>query len=127
MMQSKSGGSVFVSPARGPVEDGVFVLQAVGYPQVPLGGFAASSGEILNGCFIELDITAGELFVVHLLCNRPQPVGDELDAPAEGVASEVDAVALLEDLFLTVERQVIGIFADDHMRQQPRSHHAAFK
>jgi hypothetical protein len=62
-------------------------------------------------------------FVSHVRPGSQQRTGAR-DPLCEQRAIQLDALAR-EDLRLPIEREVIAIFADDHVRQESRSGHAA--
>ena len=48
----------------------------------------------------------------HAEVDELEAVGDLVDPAGHGVAGEPDVVARVVDLFLAIEREVVGVFAD---------------
>lgn len=85
---------------------------------------AGAGGQHLHGRVVREDRLSSQHMAPDRIRQRFQQ-GRRLAHPAgQGRAVQIEPVAL-EDLALTVERQVVGAFVDQHMRQQARPRTAA--
>src|SRR5215204_5694009 len=90
-------------------------------PKVTLPRLAVTRSEIADRRLIDLHITAGEDLLSHLLVDRPQPIRSKTDPLRHRLSRQPDAVARPVDGFLTVERKMIAIFANEDLREKPRT------
>ena len=109
-----------------PVIDCVSARTMTG-PQIALGRLALSGGEVFDRCFVDLHVTVDELFGLHRLDHELEPLGDQGHAIGHRLARDSHSVSLQVDQPLSIEGQVVGVFADDDVGEQPRCEDAAFQ
>lgn len=110
---------MFMSPAAGPVIERVRP-GGMARPEVSLAGLSPTRIEILHRRLVDLHIAAGQLVSKDFLHDRLEPLRGQLHAAGQRLAGQIHAMALLEDVLLAVQRQVVGILAHQHMRQKFR-------
>ena len=96
-------------------------------PEVTLCGFPFAGSKVFDRRFIDLHVTARELLCRHRINDGSEPVRYQGNTIGHCLAGELDSVALLVDLFLPVERKVIGIFPDHDVGEQSGREHASFE
>jgi hypothetical protein len=82
-------------------------------PEVAGGGFATAGDEVADGRFIGLKVVSFKQSLVESLMEGLEPEGGELGPAAEGVSTDLDAVAGGEDGFLSVKWQVVAKLGDE--------------
>ena len=81
--------------------------------------------EVADRRLIDLHVAAGQHAPADLLRKRSQPERRQSHPLRQGLAREPDAVPGLVHGLLPVERQMIDVFAHQHVRQQPWGDQAA--
>ena len=115
------GNDVLQAPgptARLPVKEHVATRTGVG-PQVTLPCAAMARFQVGDGRLVHLEVAAHEHARADRIVNGPQPVGGQAHPASESLAGQVHAVALTVNGFLPVERKMIGVLGDEHLREQP--------
>ena len=94
-------------------------------PEAP---FATAAGLLQDrhGRIVRLQIRGGAHLATELVPNRPEGGGDVRDPAAQGRARQIHALAQ-EDAFEAVERQVVDILRDHHVREEPFPRQRFFK
>jgi hypothetical protein len=82
--------------------------------------------QIAHRGFIDLHVTRFEHFRPQVPVDRLQPVADQLDPAGEGLPRKFNVVALFENMFLSIQGKMIGVFADHHLGQQTGGGQATF-
>src|ERR1051326_7960569 len=95
-------------------------------PEIALFGFAVTRFQIFYRCFIDLHVSAGQDTGLDLLIDRHQPVGRQFHPASQRLARQVQTVPLRINLLLPIQRQMVTVFAHQHVSQQARSGQSAF-
>ncbi|MEN9576773.1 MAG: hypothetical protein RL514_4628 [Verrucomicrobiota bacterium] len=83
--------------------------------------------QIFDRGFIHLHIAVRQDARADVFVNELQPLGGQCHPPGQCLTRQMHLVAVPEDLFLPIQRKVIAVFADQHLRQQARCGQAAIQ
>ena len=110
-------------PATGMplVEDVAFATVARGVqdPEVSGGAFPSAGIEVSNGGFVGLQVVALEQFLVDEFVERFEGVGDDAVPVTEGVAGDLNSVALAQDALAAVVGPVMAVLGGHHVGDEP--------
>lgn len=95
-------------------------------PQVSLLRFSAAGNEVSHRGFVELEVVRGERLGADGEGDLFQKADGPLDPVDDEVARDADAVAA-EDGFLAVKREVVDVFPDEQVGEEPCGGKAADK
>ena len=98
----------------------------MGGPQVALFGLAVAGSEIADRRFVDLHVAASHHAGADGFVDRLQPVGAKFDPAGQRLPRQLHVVAAGEDLFLTIKRKVVAVFADEDVREQTGRGQSAF-
>ena len=111
-----------LAAGRLPIKEHIAPRSAVG-PQITLLRPAGLIGiQIANGRLVGLQIAPGQEVLFHRQVDRFEPKSSLAHPFAQALPRDRNSVTLAIDFLLPIERQMILIFADEHLGHQTRPH-----
>jgi len=115
----EAGGAAAGVPLEEDVSFGS-ALRGMESPIVAGGAFSTTGIKETHGAFVGLQHSGLQQVAVGEFVEGVEGVGGDVGPAAKGVAGKLDAMAILPDGGLAVERQVVAKFGDHDMGDKPR-------
>ena len=115
----------FGGTARLPVKEHISSRLGV-CPKIPKASPAPPRIQILDGSFVHLKVSPGQNTGSDLIVDGPQPLGGQLDPSSQCLTGQLHAVTASEDPFLSIQRKMIAVLADQYVGQKSGCRKAPF-
>ena len=83
--------------------------------------------EVADGRFVHLHIATRKHPLADLLVNESQPMGRHSHPHRHRLPRQPHSIPAPIDGLLPIERNMVAVFADEDLREQPRGHDAALQ